>query len=86
MVIWYMAWLTFQHTDRQPATQGLSGPLNLTARCRSAKLELCSSVSPQRVLDSSRVLIAVTSRRHDTVEMRCDDEGKWMPMQEVKGL
>lgn len=42
--------LTFQHTERHPAKQGLFGPLNLTARCRSAKLELCLRVSSHLVL------------------------------------
>lgn len=42
--------LTFQQTDRQPDTHGLPGPLNLTARCKSGKLELCLRVSSHRVL------------------------------------
>lgn len=42
--------LTFQQTERHPATHGLLGPLNLTARCKSAKLVLCWSVSSHRVL------------------------------------
>lgn len=42
--------LTFQQTDRQPDMHGLPGPLNLTARCKSAKLELCLRVSSHRVL------------------------------------
>lgn len=44
--------LTFQQTDRQPDTHGLPGPLNLTARCKSGKLELCLRVSSHRVLQS----------------------------------
>lgn len=40
----------FQQTERHPATHGLSGPLNLTARWRSVKLELCLRVSSHRFL------------------------------------
>ena len=37
--------LTFQETDRKPETQGLAGPLYLTARCRSPRLLLFASVA-----------------------------------------
>ncbi len=42
--------VTFQQTDLHPAIQGLEGPLNLTARWRSAKLELALSVASHRLL------------------------------------
>ncbi len=35
----------FQQTDRHPDRHGLLGPLNLTARWRSAKLDACFRVS-----------------------------------------
>lgn len=60
--------LTFQQTDRQPATQGLSEPLNLTARCKSAKLELCLSVSPQRVLSQSRSVLGACGPRSHIID------------------
>lgn len=50
MYVGHGSGLTFQHTDRQPDTHGLPGPLNLTARCKSGKLELCLRVSSHRVL------------------------------------
>lgn len=42
--------LTFQQTERRPATQGLVGPLYRTARCRSAMLLLCAWVACHRSL------------------------------------
>lgn len=41
---------TFQQTDRHPAIHGLSGPLNLTALCSSAKPALCLTVCCHRPL------------------------------------
>lgn len=50
MCVGHGSGLTFQQTDLQPDMHGLPGPLNLTARCKSAKLELCLRVSSHRVL------------------------------------
>lgn len=36
---------TFQQSDLLPATQGLVGPLYLTARCNSPRLDACFSDS-----------------------------------------
>lgn len=40
----------FQQTERRPAAHGLLGPLNLTARCRSAMLDPSLNVSSHRDL------------------------------------